>query len=148
MRAEVNATTVLSTVLRPIALFSAAVAVTVLSASLLHRRGLLHLANPQTHMSGSFILWLHGLGDSGPANEPIRTFFTSPEFRNTKWSFPSAPTSPVSCNCELSFFCGDSIKLRSPFSCIKISEICSFGFEAVFDPLLFVKRSLFSSLLD
>ncbi|KAI0502606.1 hypothetical protein KFK09_017561 [Dendrobium nobile] len=98
MRAEVNATTALSTVLRPIALFSAAVAVTVLSASLLHRRGLLHLANPQTHMSGSFILWLHGLGDSGPANEPIRTFFTSPEFRNTKWSFPSAPTSPVSCN--------------------------------------------------
>ncbi|CAL9071098.1 unnamed protein product [Musa textilis] len=46
----------------------------------------------------SFVLWLHGLGDSGPANEPIRTFFSSPEFRLTKWSFPSAPQSPVSCN--------------------------------------------------
>lgn len=49
-------------------------------------------------MARSFILWLHGLGDSGPANEPIRTLFTSPEFRNTKWSFPSAPSNPVTCN--------------------------------------------------
>ncbi|KAL5700104.1 lysophospholipase [Ranunculus cassubicifolius] len=48
--------------------------------------------------SRSFILWLHGLGDSGPANEPIKTFFTSPEFRNTTWRFPSAPSNPVSCN--------------------------------------------------
>ncbi|GLT41334.1 hypothetical protein SLA2020_154070 [Shorea laevis] len=46
----------------------------------------------------SFVLWLHGLGDSGPANEPIKTLFTSPEFRNTKWSFPSAPSNPVTCN--------------------------------------------------
>ncbi|PNX55620.1 acyl-protein thioesterase 1-like protein [Trifolium pratense] len=46
----------------------------------------------------SFILWLHGLGDSGPANEPIKNLFTSPEFRNTKWSFPSAPHAPVTCN--------------------------------------------------
>nr|CAD1823122.1 unnamed protein product [Ananas comosus var. bracteatus] len=46
----------------------------------------------------SFVLWLHGLGDSGPANEPIRTFFTSPEFNLTKWAFPSAPHAPVSCN--------------------------------------------------
>ncbi|GAB2298944.1 hypothetical protein Dimus_033020 [Dionaea muscipula] len=46
----------------------------------------------------SFILWLHGLGDSGPANEPIKTFFTSPEFNHTKWSFPSAPSSHVTCN--------------------------------------------------
>ncbi|GMH05265.1 hypothetical protein Nepgr_007105 [Nepenthes gracilis] len=46
----------------------------------------------------SFILWLHGLGDSGPANEPIKTLFTSIEFNNTKWSFPSAPYNPVSCN--------------------------------------------------
>ncbi|KAJ6725259.1 LYSOPHOSPHOLIPASE-RELATED [Salix viminalis] len=46
----------------------------------------------------SFVLWLHGLGDSGPANEPIKTLFTSPEFRTTKWSFPSAPIAPVSCN--------------------------------------------------
>ncbi|KAG8040037.1 hypothetical protein GUJ93_ZPchr0438g28956 [Zizania palustris] len=48
--------------------------------------------------SRSFVLWLHGLGDSGPANEPIRTFFSAAEFRLTKWAFPSAPDSPVSCN--------------------------------------------------
>ncbi|RAL49541.1 hypothetical protein DM860_012974 [Cuscuta australis] len=48
--------------------------------------------------SSSFILWLHGLGDSGPANEPIRDLFTSPEFKNTKWSFPSAPNNSVTCN--------------------------------------------------
>jgi len=47
----------------------------------------------------SFVLWLHGLGDSGPANEPIKTLFTSPQFRSTKWSFPSAPHAPVTCNC-------------------------------------------------
>ncbi|CAN6471978.1 unnamed protein product [Victoria cruziana] len=46
----------------------------------------------------TFILWLHGLGDSGPANEPIKTFFTSWEFSATRWSFPSAPVMPVSCN--------------------------------------------------
>ncbi|KAI5672951.1 hypothetical protein M9H77_13315 [Catharanthus roseus] len=49
-------------------------------------------------MSRSFILWLHGLGDSGPANEPIKTVFKSPQFRNTIWSFPSAPSNPVTCN--------------------------------------------------
>ncbi|KAA8520168.1 hypothetical protein F0562_014424 [Nyssa sinensis] len=49
-------------------------------------------------MARSFILWLHGLGDSGPANEPIKTLFTSSEFRNATWSFPSAPLSPVTCN--------------------------------------------------
>ncbi|KAM5588843.1 hypothetical protein ABKV19_007013 [Rosa sericea] len=49
-------------------------------------------------MARSFVLWLHGLGDSGPANEPIKTLFTSPEFRNTIWSFPSAPSNPVTCN--------------------------------------------------
>ncbi|KAF5728552.1 acyl-protein thioesterase 1-like [Tripterygium wilfordii] len=49
-------------------------------------------------MSRSFILWLHGLGDSGPANEPIKSLFTSAEFRNTKWAFPSAPNKPVTCN--------------------------------------------------
>lgn len=46
----------------------------------------------------SFVLWLHGLGDSGPANEHIKTLFTSPHFRNTAWSFPSAPNNPVTCN--------------------------------------------------
>ncbi|KAE7995306.1 hypothetical protein FH972_000120 [Carpinus fangiana] len=49
-------------------------------------------------MARSFVLWLHGLGDSGPANEPIKTLFSSPEFRNTVWSFPSAPSNPVTCN--------------------------------------------------
>lgn len=49
-------------------------------------------------MARNFVLWLHGLGDSGPANEPIKTLFTSPEFRNTVWAFPSAPTNPVTCN--------------------------------------------------
>ncbi|KAL9455622.1 hypothetical protein AB3S75_004944 [Citrus x aurantiifolia] len=49
-------------------------------------------------MARNFILWLHGLGDSGPANEPIKTLFTSPEFKPTKWSFPSAPNNPVTCN--------------------------------------------------
>ncbi|KAK1317632.1 hypothetical protein QJS10_CPA05g00969 [Acorus calamus] len=49
-------------------------------------------------MARSFVLWLHGLGDSGPANEPIKNLFTSPQFKNTRWSFPSSPHSPVSCN--------------------------------------------------
>lgn len=53
-----------------------------------------------TMATRSFILWLHGLGDSGPANEPIKTLFTSSQFKNTKWSFPSAPSSPVTCNCK------------------------------------------------
>ncbi|XP_020582756.1 probable carboxylesterase Os04g0669500 isoform X3 [Phalaenopsis equestris] len=95
---RVNATTALSTFLRPIALFSATTAISVLSFSLLQRRGLLFPANTEPPMAGSLIIWLHGLGDSGPANEPIRTFFTSSEFSNTKWSFPSASPSPVSCN--------------------------------------------------
>ncbi|GMI91443.1 hypothetical protein like AT4G22300 [Hibiscus trionum] len=53
---------------------------------------------PDSMAARSFVLWLHGLGDSGPANEPIKTLFRSPEFRNTKWSFPSAPENPVTCN--------------------------------------------------
>ncbi|KAJ0080971.1 hypothetical protein Patl1_09823 [Pistacia atlantica] len=56
------------------------------------------LPHKQDSMPRSFVLWLHGLGDSGPANEPIKTRFTSPEFKFTKWSFPSAPNSPVTCN--------------------------------------------------
>ncbi|KAG5516347.1 hypothetical protein RHGRI_037158 [Rhododendron griersonianum] len=57
----------------------------------------------QDPMARSFVLWLHGLGDSGPANEPIKTLFTSPEFRNTRWSFPSAPSQPVTCNSKPNF---------------------------------------------
>lgn len=56
-------------------------------------------------MARSFVLWLHGLGDSGPANEPIKTLFSSPEFRNTVWSFPSAPSNPVTCNCKVYTLC-------------------------------------------
>lgn len=55
-----------------------------------------------------FVLWLHGLGDSGAANEPIKTYFSSPQFKNARWSFPSAPSQPVTCNCKLT--------LLSPFS--------------------------------
>ncbi|KAG6502260.1 hypothetical protein ZIOFF_042149 [Zingiber officinale] len=46
----------------------------------------------------NFILWLHGL-----ANEPIRTFFSAPEFKLFKWSFPSAPRFSVSCNCTIPY---------------------------------------------
>ncbi|XP_078431171.1 putative carboxylesterase Os04g0669500 isoform X2 [Wolffia australiana] len=48
--------------------------------------------------SRSFVLWLHGLGSSGLENEPIKTHFDSPELKNSRWSFPSAPNAPVSCN--------------------------------------------------
>jgi lysophospholipase-2 len=87
-------------------LFSLAAAIAVaslLAASLRHRAPPAHfhdqlVAGPMAARNRSFVLWLHGLGDSGPANEPIRTFFTAPEFRLTKWAFPSAPNAPVSCN--------------------------------------------------
>ncbi|CAH8275732.1 unnamed protein product [Arabidopsis lyrata] len=49
-------------------------------------------------MARTFILWLHGLGDSGPANEPIQTQLKSPELSNASWLFPSAPFNPVTCN--------------------------------------------------
>ena len=55
---------------------------------------------PHPMAARTFILWLHGLGDSGPANEPIKSLFTSPEFKRTSWSFPSAPNNPVTCNCK------------------------------------------------
>ncbi|XP_042409586.1 probable carboxylesterase Os04g0669500 [Zingiber officinale] len=71
-------------------------------AVLLQRRGLpsSSFLRPSSDpmAARTFILWLHGLGDSGPANEPIRTFFSAPEFKLSKWSFPSAPHSSVSCN--------------------------------------------------
>uniref|UniRef100_A0A7N0UIX5 Phospholipase/carboxylesterase/thioesterase domain-containing protein n=1 Tax=Kalanchoe fedtschenkoi TaxID=63787 RepID=A0A7N0UIX5_KALFE len=56
------------------------------------------MSSSSSTLARTFILWLHGLGDSGPANEPIKTMFRSPEFRNAVWSFPSAPNNPVSCN--------------------------------------------------
>ncbi|KAJ4785607.1 Acyl-protein thioesterase 1 [Rhynchospora pubera] len=54
--------------------------------------------HPMAGPARSFVLWLHGLGDSGPANEPIRSFFSDSVFNLTKWAFPSAPNQPVSCN--------------------------------------------------
>lgn len=53
-------------------------------------------------MARSFILWLHGLGDSGPANEHVKMVFKSPELSNTRWLFPSAPPNPVTCNSTIS----------------------------------------------
>nr|CAB3486109.1 unnamed protein product [Digitaria exilis] len=89
--------------------FAAVVGAAALLAASLRRRappsGLPARVVPSSHMAGrnrSFVLWLHGLGDSGPANEPIRNLFSAPEFRLTKSSFPSAPRSPVSCNLNIS----------------------------------------------
>ncbi|WZY85356.1 hypothetical protein YC2023_031740 [Brassica napus] len=47
---------------------------------------------------GSTTLHLVGLGDSGPANENVKTVFKSPELSDAKWLFPSAPYNPVTCN--------------------------------------------------
>ncbi|XP_065034609.1 probable carboxylesterase Os04g0669500 isoform X1 [Musa acuminata AAA Group] len=86
--------------LRPLAVAAVTITAVTFFVAFLHRQSPasspLPLSDPMA--ARSFVLWLHGLGDSGPANEPIRTFFSSPEFRLTKWSFPSAPQSPVSCN--------------------------------------------------
>ncbi|KAL4185055.1 hypothetical protein AMTRI_Chr10g228690 [Amborella trichopoda] len=65
------------------------------------------------------VLWLHGLGDNGPASVPIKSFFSSiPEFSHTKWLFPSAPSVPVSCNCvsslSLSICKDNTILYESP----------------------------------
>ncbi|XP_010943226.1 probable carboxylesterase Os04g0669500 [Elaeis guineensis] len=85
--------------LKPLALVAITLAATSLFTSFVQRQTPRPLLDrPMTTVARSFVLWLHGLGDSGPANEPIRTFFTFPEFKHTKWSFPSAPHAPVSCN--------------------------------------------------
>ncbi|KAL3820786.1 hypothetical protein ACJIZ3_006691 [Penstemon smallii] len=80
---------------KSIALFAATFGITISLVLLNHQNSTPIKPDP---MARSFVMWLHGLGDSGPANEPIKTLFTSPEFRNTKWSFPSAPSNPVTCN--------------------------------------------------
>ncbi|TQD98761.1 hypothetical protein C1H46_015670 [Malus baccata] len=90
---------------KPIVLFIVTVSSTVLFI-LLSRPSNQSSPRPASMAARSFVLWLHGLGDSGPANEPIKSLFTSPEFRNTKWSFPTAPSTPVSCNCEFTFSLG------------------------------------------
>ncbi|XP_015878204.3 probable carboxylesterase SOBER1-like [Ziziphus jujuba] len=82
---------------KPIALLAVTLSGTILFILLSHRNQSSTSGEPDS-MARSFILWLHGLGDSGPANEPIKNLFTSPEFRNTIWSFPSAPSNPVTCN--------------------------------------------------
>ncbi|KAK6149696.1 hypothetical protein DH2020_017221 [Rehmannia glutinosa] len=80
---------------KSIALFAVTFGITISFVLLNHQNPSPVKPDP---MARSFVLWLHGLGDSGPANEPIKTFFSSPVFRNTKWSFPSAPSNPVTCN--------------------------------------------------
>ncbi|XP_022877935.1 probable carboxylesterase SOBER1-like isoform X2 [Olea europaea var. sylvestris] len=79
---------------KPIVLITVSIGITI-SFILLSQPKPISKPDP---MARSFVLWLHGLGDSGPANEPIKTLFTSPEFKNTKWSFPSAPSNLVTCN--------------------------------------------------
>ncbi|KAJ4899773.1 carboxylesterase [Raphanus sativus] len=91
-----------STLTKPIVLFSISLLSTVLFfAFFFEDKPYSSSSSPSSSDSmarRTFILWLHGLGDSGPANEPIKTLFKSPEFSNTKWLFPSAPPNPVSCN--------------------------------------------------
>ncbi|KAJ1273398.1 hypothetical protein BS78_06G277300 [Paspalum vaginatum] len=45
-----------------------------------------------------FVVWLHGLGDCGRANECIADHFSAAAFRDTRWAFPTAPTAAVTCN--------------------------------------------------
>ncbi|KAK1273961.1 hypothetical protein QJS04_geneDACA008068 [Acorus gramineus] len=53
-----------------------------------------------------FIIWLHGMGGSGPANEYVKTLFESPELKESKWAFPSAPRRPISFKGVNRFFHG------------------------------------------
>lgn len=47
---------------------------------------------------GGFVVWLHGLGDCGRANEFIADHFSAAAFSDARWAFPTAPTAPVTCN--------------------------------------------------
>ncbi|XP_048618566.1 probable carboxylesterase SOBER1-like [Brassica napus] len=89
-----------STLTKPIVLLSIALLSTVIFFAFFFENKPYSSSFPSSSdtMARTFVLWLHGLGDSGPANEPIKSLFKSPEFRNTKWLFPSAPPNPVSCN--------------------------------------------------
>lgn len=49
---------------------------------------------PAEPRSKRFVLWLHGLGDSGRANEPVAGY----AFAGARWAFPTAPTAAVTCN--------------------------------------------------
>ncbi|CAH8359586.1 unnamed protein product [Eruca vesicaria subsp. sativa] len=92
----------ISTLTKPIVLLSIALLSTLLFFAFFFEDKPYSSSSPSSSQDSmarrTFILWLHGLGDSGPANEPIKTIFKSHEFTNTKWLFPSAPPNPVSCN--------------------------------------------------
>lgn len=91
---------------KPIAVLTVTFSITVAFILLPTHQNPNPISSPKPNsMARSFILWLHGLGDSGPANEPIKTLFTSPQFKNTLWSFPSAPSNPVTCNCKSMYIC-------------------------------------------
>ncbi|KAM0923679.1 hypothetical protein ACQ4PT_005361 [Festuca glaucescens] len=47
-----------------------------------------------TAATSRFVVWLHGLGDNGRANEPVAGY----AFAGARWAFPTAPTAPVTCN--------------------------------------------------
>ncbi|XBI96275.1 hypothetical protein VPH35_032585 [Triticum aestivum] len=51
-------------------------------------------APPAEPRSQRFVLWLHGLGDSGRANESVAGY----AFAGARWAFPTEPTAPVTCN--------------------------------------------------
>ncbi|XP_028053791.1 probable carboxylesterase SOBER1-like isoform X2 [Camellia sinensis] len=96
-----NSSRSVSVLVKPIAVLAVTFSSTIFFVLLLSNpktQPLSQSREPGGSMARSFVLWLHGLGDSGPANEPIKSLFTSPEFRNTAWSFPSAPSTPVTCN--------------------------------------------------
>lgn len=96
-----NSSRSVSVLVKPIAVLAVTFSSTIFFALLLSNpktQPLSQSREPGGSMARSFVLWLHGLGDSGPANEPIKSLFTSPEFRNTVWSFPSAPSTSVTCN--------------------------------------------------
>jgi hypothetical protein len=58
-----------------------------------------HTEEEMAGVSSRVVIWLHGLGDSGPANEGLASFFKGPSFAAFKWFFPSAPEQRVTCNC-------------------------------------------------
>lgn len=87
-------------IVKSISLLAVTLGITVSFIVIKHESPFLVQPDP---MARSFVLWLHGLGDSGPANEPIKSLFTSAVYAHTKWSFPSALSNPVSCNSKPAF---------------------------------------------
>jgi predicted esterase len=70
------------------------------------QRGTTHLADreeadnqfPMAVIPPAVVIWLHGLGDTGPANARLQTVFTKSFMQGVKWVFPTAPTQRVSVN--------------------------------------------------